>query len=105
MKAESVNKTPKPAKGLPRDILAGRTVKQFWAVTEYGPKLVYGYACESIGHWWCPSLEYTLVEGRSLFPSEREVLEIALARAKEEYAAAKTKMDKLAKIRSVLQIN
>ena len=105
MKAESVNKTPKPAKGLPRDILAGRTVKQFWSVTEYGPKLVYGYACESIGHWWCPSLGYTMIEGLSLFPSEKEAFVAALNEARQEYAVAKAKMDKLAKICSVLQIN
>jgi hypothetical protein len=65
-----------------------RKVKKFWVVTEeYG---VTRAECldqkpSSAVWWWCPSLGCSRLEGKHLFPTEREAITKAVECVRERY--------------------
>lgn len=61
--------------------MSERESRKFWSITEFGVKHVTGYSCAPANpdSWWCPEVGYSLVEGYSLFETERQALNKALS--------------------------
>jgi len=64
-----------------------RLQKEWWVTHDGNVIRVTGYACGPTSPemwWWCPQIGYTCTEGHSLFETEAEALQKALAKAKRQ---------------------